>query len=873
MKLRTLLFSVLMLTSFLGFSQFTPFDESGLELIYVSKTGSDANPGTEAAPFLTIKKALGTASSKIKTGVGCKVLVGPGVYREGTAGGSWIIQLWLNGSDVKAPFVLEGQGWKSTNPTNTGDVIITGADDFSGGWTKNVDGTWSKDWPYKLGMGTNTSNNGVSDAFLHYETLRVNGQNYYQLNPPAPYDNQNSDANGKFGGYSEGDYTSTDNPNGGRLTADEGSFWVQDAVLSGTTVMTMGKVTIKLPANTPGVDINAALVEITTKQRGFQIAGNGSVNSPNPNATNFVLRNLVFQQLGYWPCLIQGHNNFLIEDCKFNGNKHQGVNITACTNFTIRRSDFSENGETGMGFGDTPNSLLEYCKFNRNSRQGEIVGYTGWSVSGVKFLSFKGINNKIKIYRCEALDNRSTGFWWDTGNSECEMVECVSMRNSGRGTFIEANTSTENNYASMGGGTKGTEGIANLGSKPTVTARYCIFANNKPAPGTESYRSGKSTGVFFSENENAVIENCLIYGNPVQIGVYDNSRGECRNFTIRNNVIAANSDARIYANGSVYDSNPTISPKNSSGTVVATFKGAWYAFYDGLSGTTNDNLYYYPNSTAFPDRTQRWSTARWSNSASPYFNVLPTQTLEQWRISHLNNANNGFADKSVDSRSVLKVGAYDENLPLVSITADVNSLTEDMPKTRAFTVRRLSAKGYDQPLTVNYSVRNLAGDATNRFDFQSLSGSVVIPAGEHSVGIEVTPIKDQDADPNEKIALALDSNNSGFVVASSLATVVLDGTTANVQYPRNGTKTVKVWPNPLSGSVLNVEFAGFRHQEYVKIKISEFSGRVVSQEVVSTTAGNIAKQIFLPNQLAKGFYFLNVESEDGSRMAEKLIVQ
>ena len=50
-----------------------------LTMIYVATTGSDANQGTEASPFLTVQHAIDIAGS------GDTVLVAPGTYTENLA--------------------------------------------------------------------------------------------------------------------------------------------------------------------------------------------------------------------------------------------------------------------------------------------------------------------------------------------------------------------------------------------------------------------------------------------------------------------------------------------------------------------------------------------------------------------------------------------------------------------------------------------------------------------------------------------------------------------------------------------------------------------------------------------------------------------
>ncbi len=735
--------------------------------------GNDAAAdGTAAKPYATIKAALARAGTLKNGGTGVKILVAPGTYREGApitnpTGGSFAVQ--YSAFNTAAPLVVEGAGWNSANPANTGDVIISGSEDWSGGWTNNGDGTWSKDWPYNWGVpALGSIPFGVSDAFLRRELVHVNGQTYYQINPPAPYTNQRS-VNGQYGGFTEGGGAAPgDNLNGGRLTASEGSFWVTDAVRSAdyATLVTPGKITIKLPANATSLDLAGTTnkVEVTTKWNMLQFFRSAAATGE----TNLVLRNLTFQHGGAEYCaVIQGQNNLLIEDCRFIKNKHIGLTITSSRNVTVRRSEFSENGEVG-GSAEMTNGFYDRCLFLRNSRQGEILGYTGWSVGAIKFVSSTGKNVDITLYRCEARDNRSTGFWWDTGNSLCEMIECVSTGNSTNGTFIESNNSAANN--TRGGG------IPALGGNPTVTAIRSIFAKNRPVAGTESYRLDKGRGIFTSENENAVIDGCLIYDNEVQISPYDNTRAEMRNVTFRNSLIAAqNSNQRLYAVGSAGDSFPTIAV-SSGGTVIATIKGSWFAFFDGMSGTTNDNRYFYPSATAFFNRSQRWGTSQWftNNASRP---GTPTLDLAAWRSAHLTNPNNLFADKSVDSRSTLTIGAYDETKPLVAITANVTTLAENAAAASAFTVTRVSALGYTAPLAVTYTLRANAGDATNGTDIETLSGTVTIPAGERSATITVTPKTDALVEAAEPLVLVLADPGTYVTAGNTTATLTLQDTT------------------------------------------------------------------------------------------------
>lgn len=688
-------------------------DESRISrTIHVKPTGNDATAnGSAERPYATIKRALGVAATAKNAGTGVKVLIAPGTYREGNAGENWAFQ--FSAFNNNAPIVIEGAGWNSDNPVNTGDVIISGSEDWSGGWTKNADGSWAKPWPYNWGVPTKDAaiSFGVSDAFLRQELVHLNGKTLYQINPP---DSSYVNKNGVVSGLVEGNDVSA-----GRLEDDEGAFWVVDASPSAA-----GTITLKLPAELPGdFDLNAAgnLVEVSTKG-GIQFWRDPNTSSPVDS--NLILRNLTFQHGRRGNAvLIQHQVNYLIEDCRFINNKRTALVLASGRrNGTLRRVECSGNGESGAGITRMENGLLDRCIFNSNSRQGEILGFTGWSVCGIKLMFCSNIN----MIRCEAVSNRSTGFWWDTGIVNCEMIECISTANSTNGAFVEANNSASNNYSSTTVDGKGVNGIENLGSRPTVRALRCVFAGNKPAPGTEPYRTSRGRGIFFSENENAVIEECLIYDNDIQIGTYDNTRGESRNYTFRNSLFACLAPSqRFFAVGSTWDSQETLSLRNRENKVIGSIKGGWYGLFDGMSATTNDNLYFSPTAHAFPARSQRWGSARQDNP--PRVVTTPALTLDGWRQAHLANTNNKAEDRSVDSRSAFLTEEPYAGQALLSA-----SIAPEDPK--SFKISRVKVD-LSTPLTVFYEVK---ASSVNGVEAEKFSGSVVIEQGQRSVNIPAT---------------------------------------------------------------------------------------------------------------------------------------
>jgi len=744
MRKYMLLSGLFILATLDGFSQYQAFDESGLQKIYVSTTGSDSGTGTVDSPYLTIKKALSKAMELKKTGTGVKVIIDAGTYREGVPANTYTYA--LSAETTYAPLVLEGAGWDASNPHNTGDVIISGSEDWSGGWTKNADGTWSKDWPYAWGVPAKTTGlkKAVSDAFLRRELVHVNGQTFYQLNPPMGYINVNT--------Y-PGETPLPANANGERLTSEEGAFWVTDAVGS-----TPGKITIKLPSSySLSFNLNAPgnLVEVTTK------SGLLSISCPASATTkSVVIRNLTFQHAtGSNPVLIMRQNNLLIEDCRFIKCHNSAMSVYGANqNVLFRRVEWSGNGESGVIFTRLTNSLLSECKLNGNGRHAEIVAFPDWSACATKF----SFCTNVSIYRTES-NNNLRGIWWDVSNVDCSIMESVSTGNTDIGYYFEDNNSEGNNYEGMGTGTVGTTGIPNLNVRPTVRVIRCVSAHNRPVPAMMPYVSYfKGQGLEIAASENVYVEGSLIYDNEIQVSCHQDKRGEIRNVMLKNNVIASQAPGKPLH--SYYNSTPdgeTLDAVNDNGVVVATLKGGWYSLFDALSGSTNYNRYYYPNASAFFSRAQRQS------------NVTPALDLAGWQSAHLNNPYNGFADKAVDAKSVLVNSAYDEAKPLVGITVNTKYMAETDPSSNVFTITRVSGVGYNAPLTVNYSVRANQGDATNGTDFQLLPGTVVIPANSRSADITVTPVNDGVAEQNEPVVLVLDMAATNYVVANPIDSVVL----------------------------------------------------------------------------------------------------
>lgn len=151
--------------------------------------------------------------------------------------------------------------------------------------------------------------------------------------------------------------------------------------------------------------------------------------------------------------------------------------------------------------------------------------------------------------------------------------------------------------------------------------------------------------------------------------------------------------------------------------------------------------------------------AAWTQAGTTTLTALPINVLIGLAAS---SANTGLADANFDNVQIVR--------PTVTIAATQNAV-EYPPVNGVFTVTR--TWDTTSTLTVNYTV---GGNATAGADYQSLSGSVVIPAGQSTAQITLTPINDTANEAPETITATL-VDASGYVPdLPSSATLTLQGT-------------------------------------------------------------------------------------------------
>ncbi|MBK4732617.1 S8 family serine peptidase [Oxynema sp. CENA135] len=183
--------------------------------------------------------------------------------------------------------------------------------------------------------------------------------------------------------------------------------------------------------------------------------------------------------------------------------------------------------------------------------------------------------------------------------------------------------------------------------------------------------------------------------------------------------------------------------------------------------------------------------------------------------------------------------------PTVNITATQPNASESGTPGE-FTVTRTGNS--KNALTVNYQI---AGTATNGDDYQPLTGTVVIPAGETSTTIDINAIKDSAVEEDETIELTLseestyvlgNQNNAVVTIEDSLPLITLEITDALANENGNAGQFIVILNRePLSTPItVNYSIGGDATPE---IDYKELSGSVTIEAGQNiSTVGVIPKR-------------------------------
>ena len=206
------------------------------------------------------------------------------------------------------------------------------------------------------------------------------------------------------------------------------------------------------------------------------------------------------------------------------------------------------------------------------------------------------------------------------------------------------------------------------------------------------------------------------------------------------------------------------------------------------------------------------------------------------------------------------VTIIDDDVQTVTITASDSTAAEAGLDPGVLTVSRTGSTA--SALTVNYTI---TGTATNGTDYQPLSGSVMINAGQSSATITVTPIDDSSVEGNETVIVTLSANANYTVGVPSSATVIIgdnDGTilTESPTSVAAGGAVTATWSgivNPTAKDWIGLYTPGASNSSYQAwIYVSCTQGAGIPRAAGSCPFG-------LSSGLTPGTYELRLLSNDG----------
>jgi hypothetical protein len=215
-------------------------------------------------------------------------------------------------------------------------------------------------------------------------------------------------------------------------------------------------------------------------------------------------------------------NHLAVEDCIFEYTNAGGAEFKG-EDITVRRCTFQHNGQLGFGASRAHRLRLADCTVRNNN----IKGFNrGWEAGGNKICLARGVVLENSTF----VENRGNGIWFDIGNEDCTVRNCLIAFNEDAGIFYEISYGLHaHDNVIVGNGLAGTPGAW-----------------------------GASAGISISSSPDCLIERNLLVGNKEGFNFreqdcstprIDNRKSEPvwnHDHVIRNNVIALNRDAQTW---------------------------------------------------------------------------------------------------------------------------------------------------------------------------------------------------------------------------------------------------------------------------------------------------------------------------------------
>lgn len=315
--------SALLFLSHFSLGQATVNESLETAYIYVDAVkGNDSNPGTSSKPLKTIGAAASMAETNNQSGIGSRVTINPGTYRES-------ISLTHNKKDTSLPITFEA----ATN----GTVIVSGATVYTG-WAQysQNNSIYTNSWLNQWGeCPQQTSCPYQQDIVMRQEMVAVNGTVLTQV-------------------------MSIGQMMAGTFYVDEKGAQIYVWPPSGTT---MGTATVEV-ASQPTLLLIQHKSNIVVRGLTFQYS-----NACHASAA----------------VVVQGSSsNILFDTDTFQWNNAQGLAVeNPTTNFTVQNTTAVHNGDSGFQESQSKYGLWQSDTTSYNNWRGAQGAYYACNTSGL----------------------------------------------------------------------------------------------------------------------------------------------------------------------------------------------------------------------------------------------------------------------------------------------------------------------------------------------------------------------------------------------------------------------------------------------------------------------------------------------------------
>ncbi len=318
-------------------------NESEKSYIYVdAQKGSDGGLGNANSPLKTVQAAVNKANTNNQNGIGTKIIVNPGLYRE-------FVNMPAISKQSSAPITIQA--------AQTGTAIIAGSDVLTG-WTQSDPdnpSVYSHGWTYNLGSCALPAGwpADFAPVALRTEMIFVNG---VALNQVLSY----------------GDL-------------HPGTFFVNE---------TYDVIHIAAPPNT---NMQTAVIEAAVRPQTFNMEGRSNVV-----LRGLVFRHAAtcINQSG---AVVTGSSNILLDQVQAVWNNWGGFGVSSSSNITVQNSIASHNGGVGLQGDADQNAVYSSNETDYNNWRGAQAALYDWGMGGTKLMLMRNTTVQDHIsYRNQA---------------------------------------------------------------------------------------------------------------------------------------------------------------------------------------------------------------------------------------------------------------------------------------------------------------------------------------------------------------------------------------------------------------------------------------------------------------------------------------